>query len=171
MIADFIKVAKNIKLKAYHQFVLFILLFIVPGTLIMFYFFKNLFENCDLIKVLFLVISISASVVFLPYFVILQLLVILSIKYNKPLILKNENLLIETSFYHSTMISLGCCFFTLFVMYLCNTHKIGYFIFIYTILSIIFSLALAYIYKLIFKETAGHTNKKKKRKLQQNKKL
>lgn len=57
---DVVKLLSNIKAATYETIVLFVLSLITPGTLIMFYFYRNYFELYDSARLLLIIVSLSS---------------------------------------------------------------------------------------------------------------
>lgn len=130
----------NIKLKTYNIIILFVISLLVPGVLILFYFFRNYFETCSIAKFILLAISFSSAFVFVAYLLSLWSFVIILLHYGSESIgknIENENEFFEIVVIVGVLNSLLGFFISLTIAALLWKHNFTVFVISYVIIEIV----------------------------------
>ena len=127
-------------MKTYNIIILFVISLLVPGILILFYFFKNYFETYSIAKFILLSISFSSAFVFVAYLLSLWSFVII-LFHHRPesvgQIIENEDEFFEIVVIVGILHTLLGFFISLTIVALLWKHNFTVFVISYVIIEIV----------------------------------
>jgi len=136
--SNIINALSGVKMITYQLVILFTLSFIVPGTLIMFYFYRDIFVSYDLTKLFLIIIAVSTIFVMASKGAI----DIIGTKYSKYLSEKENEQFESALTYIALRLALLGCGISLFVCYLLGSHSKTFFVIIYLAVILLFYLLI-----------------------------
>ena len=147
-----LKILTSLKFKSFHLAIQFLITISLPGILILFYFYRPLFDSYDYFRLLMLQTAISFCLLVCSYSLCSALLFLFEMKHSKDSAIMSEDDSLETLFSISSLFSL-IIFLVLFLIYfLTGSHNLHSFILWFIGVEILYSFLTYHGLNIIFKE-------------------
>ena len=147
-----LKILSSLKFKSFHLAIQFLITISLPGILILFYFYRPLFDSYDYFRLLMLQTAISFCLLVCSYSLCSCILFLFEMKHSKDAAIMSEDDSLESLFSISSLFSL-IIFLALFLIYfLIGSRNIHSFILWFIGVEILYSILTYHGLNIIFKE-------------------
>lgn len=147
---EIVKVLSNLKIKSYFMAFMFLFTITVPGILILFHFFREIFMSFDTLRLFMLIGTIGVGIYLISFLISASLFGILLFEHKDIELIEDENSLLEGIFVTSSQLSLIFIFLLSTIFYFTHNFNFLSFTIWFIVSEFIYSLITVWVlHKLI----------------------